>query len=64
MPVVTFVDTLFLSHVSSTPNGAGVAAVFAEAVKRRRYQGLGDTFIFVPLAIEMMDPWALKHDNS
>ena len=52
----TVVDTLAVSHLPGTSVIAGSAAVAASAAKRRKYEGLTSTHIFVPVAFETLGP--------
>lgn len=53
----TCVDTLAMSHVTTTCQKPGGAAANAETAKRRKYLSLGDNYIFVPFAVETLGPW-------
>ena len=52
----TVVDTLAVSHLPGTSVIAGSAAEAASAAKRRKYEGLTSTHIFVPVAFETLGP--------
>ncbi|XP_041969242.1 uncharacterized protein LOC121726080 [Aricia agestis] len=53
----TCVDTLAASHVTATSREAGAAAANAETNKRRKYECLGQDFIFLPFGVETLGPW-------
>ena len=48
----TCVDTFAESHLNSSAVAAGCAAREAEVRKRRKYAGLGEAYMFEPIAIE------------
>ncbi|XP_072937198.1 uncharacterized protein [Epargyreus clarus] len=53
----TCVDTMAPSHIQATSMRAGAAAESAEAVKRRKYANISQSYMFVPFAVETMGPW-------
>lgn len=53
----TCVDTLAPTHLPTTNNRGGAAACTGEVTKRRKYEGLGDCYNFLPFAVETMGPW-------
>lgn len=53
----TCVDTLAASHLPSTSSKAGSAAASAECLKRRKYAGISDTYMFEPFGVETLGPW-------
>lgn len=50
-------DTLAPSHLLKTSKVAGAAADVAELNKRNKYASLGESYIFLPFAVETMGPW-------
>ena len=52
---VTCVDTHAPSHLSGLAGYAATAA--AEALKRRKYINLTDSYIFEPFGLEMLGSW-------
>ncbi|CAH2207664.1 jg23501 [Pararge aegeria aegeria] len=50
----TCVDTLAASHIQAT---SSMAATSAEQAKRRKYENLESSFIFVPFGVETLGPW-------
>ncbi|CAH2232477.1 jg19410 [Pararge aegeria aegeria] len=53
----TCVDTLAASHIQATSSLVGAAASSAEQAKRRKYENLDSSFIFVPFGVETLGPW-------
>ncbi|CAH2233204.1 jg2741 [Pararge aegeria aegeria] len=53
----TCVDTLAASHIQATSSMVGAAAFSAEQAKRRKYENLDSSFIFVPFGVETLGPW-------
>ncbi|CAH2233925.1 jg14683 [Pararge aegeria aegeria] len=53
----TCVDTLAASHIQATSSMVGAAASSAEQSKRRKYENLDSSFIFVPFVVETLGPW-------
>ncbi|CAH2232150.1 jg20825 [Pararge aegeria aegeria] len=53
----TCVDTLAASHIQATSSMVGAAASSAEQAKRRKYENLDSSFIFVPFGVETLGPW-------
>ncbi|CAH2262830.1 jg9204 [Pararge aegeria aegeria] len=53
----TCVDTLAASHIQATSSMVGAAASSAEQAKRRKYEILDSSFIFVPFGVETLGPW-------
>ncbi|XP_069360016.1 uncharacterized protein [Maniola hyperantus] len=53
----TCVDTLAASHIQATSSMAGAAAISAEQAKRRKYENLDGSFVFVPFGVETLGPW-------
>ncbi|CAH2237066.1 jg17242 [Pararge aegeria aegeria] len=52
----TCVDTLAASHIQATSSMVGAAAASAEQAKRRKYENLDSSFIFVPFGVETLGP--------
>ncbi|CAH2234351.1 jg12192 [Pararge aegeria aegeria] len=52
----TCVDTLAVSHIQATSSMVGAAATSAEKAKRRKYENLDSSFIFVPFGVETLGP--------
>jgi len=50
-------DTLAASHISSTSIQAGAAAEHAASSKILKYTNLGNTYHFVPVAVETLGAW-------
>lgn len=53
----TCTDTVAPSHIQGSAAAAGTAAAAAENLKRRKYNGLSDSYIFVPFGVETLGPW-------
>ena len=53
-------DTLAASHLPSTSNTIGAAAIHASVLKNQKYITLNSTFIFVAIAIETFGPWNVE----
>ncbi|CAH2208604.1 jg25066, partial [Pararge aegeria aegeria] len=53
----TCVDTLAASHIQATSSMVGAAASSAEQAKRRKYENLDSSFIYVPFGVETLGPW-------
>ncbi|CAH2233568.1 jg8504 [Pararge aegeria aegeria] len=53
----TCVDTLAASHIQATSSMVGAAATSAEQAKRRKYENLDSSLIFVPFGVETLGPW-------
>ncbi|CAH2264908.1 jg5719 [Pararge aegeria aegeria] len=53
----TCVDPLAASHIQATSSMVGAAASSAEQAKRRKYENLDSSFIFVPFGVETLGPW-------
>ncbi|CAH2229093.1 jg2538 [Pararge aegeria aegeria] len=53
----TCVDTLAALHIQATSSMVGAAASNAEQAKRRKYENLDSSFIFVPFGVETLGPW-------
>ncbi|CAH2211443.1 jg25266 [Pararge aegeria aegeria] len=53
-----WVDTLAASHIQATSSMVGAAATSAEQAKRRKYENLNSSFIFVPFGVETLGPWS------
>lgn len=54
-PVVwdfTCVDTVAASHLAESSKSAGSAAVSGEKLKQKKYQNLGNNYLFHPVAVE------------
>ncbi|CAH2262710.1 jg11285 [Pararge aegeria aegeria] len=58
----TCVDTLAASHIQATSSMVGAAATSAEQAKRRKYENLDSSFIFVPFGVETLGPWGQSGD--
>ncbi|CAH2240125.1 jg6379 [Pararge aegeria aegeria] len=52
----TCVDTLAASHIQATSSMVGAAATSAEQAKKRKYENLDSSFIFVPFGVETLGP--------
>ncbi|CAH2247862.1 jg12234 [Pararge aegeria aegeria] len=52
----TCVDTLAASHIQATSSMVGAAATSAEQSKRRKYENLDSSFIFVAFGVETLGP--------
>ncbi|CAH2238325.1 jg17482 [Pararge aegeria aegeria] len=53
----TCVDTLAASHIQATSSMVGAAASSVEQAKRRKYENLDSSLIFVPFGVETLGPW-------
>ncbi|CAH2211440.1 jg23246 [Pararge aegeria aegeria] len=53
----TCVDTLAASQIQATSSMVGAAATIAEQAKRRKYENLDSSFIFVPFGVDTLGPW-------
>jgi len=53
-------DTLCISHLSSTRNGAGAAAEHSAVLKGQKYSALCPTFQFVAIAVETLGSWNIE----
>jgi len=53
----TLPDTLAPSHISKIMFQVGAAASMAEARKCLKYEDIGHTHIFIPVAVETMGAW-------
>jgi len=54
----TCADTFAPSHVVTTATSRGSAAVEASEAKKKKYEFLGDAYIFAPIAVETTGVWA------
>ena len=62
----TCVDTFAKSHVyntASTAGAAGAAATDAEVLKRNKYAGLSQTYLFEPIAIKTTGVYGRSMSN-
>ncbi|CAH2230321.1 jg2046 [Pararge aegeria aegeria] len=53
----TCVDTLAASHIQATSSMVSAAPTSAEQAKRRKYENLDSSLIFVPFGVETLGPW-------
>ncbi|CAH2235696.1 jg18064 [Pararge aegeria aegeria] len=51
------VDTLAASHIRATSSMVGAAATSADRAKRRKYENMYSSFIFVPFGLETLGSW-------
>jgi hypothetical protein len=56
----TIVDTVAASHLTSTRNQAGAAAVHAANLKHQKYESLAASHLIVPVAVETFGAWAME----
>jgi len=57
-------DTLAPSHFSKTMFQGGAAASMGEARKCLKYEDIGLTHIFIPVAVETMGAWGPEARDS
>ncbi|CAH2239648.1 jg20584 [Pararge aegeria aegeria] len=58
----TCVDTLAALHIQATSSMVGAAATSAEQAKRRKYEKLDSSFIFVPFGVETLGRGVRRHE--
>ena len=57
---VTVPDTDAQSHINDISIQAGTAADSAAATKKAKYTDIANTHMFIPVAIEMGEPWNVE----
>ncbi|KAG5894913.1 hypothetical protein JTB14_008874 [Gonioctena quinquepunctata] len=48
----TCADTVAASHLANTSKSSGAAAISSEKLKRKKYQNLGNNYLFHPITVE------------